>query len=260
MESNSEAIAQLPNSQIGPGPFAQAGPGEPGLISCIVPVYNGERYLAETLDSIFGQTYRRLQVIVADDGSTDGTAEVVARYGASITYRFQPNAGVPAGRNLGLSAARGEFIAFLDADDLWHPEKLAHQVARFEARPALDMCVTLIRNFWVPELLEEQQRYANRRYAQALPGWVCPALLARRRLFEAVGGFNLELLLGDDNDWFLRAFDYGAVRELLPEVLVFRRLHQANMTRDLLHQAPKALLRVVKLTLDRRRQRRRIAD
>jgi glycosyltransferase involved in cell wall biosynthesis len=259
MESSSEARSRSRSGSLEPRPFARAGPGEPNLISCIVPVFNGERYLAETLDSIFEQSCRPLQVIVADDGSTDGTAQVVARYGASITYRFQPHSGLPAARNLGLSAARGEFIAFLDADDLWHPEKLARQVARFEARPELDMCVTLVRNFWVPELIQEEQKYADRRYAQALPGWVCPALLARRRLFEAVGGFNLELLQGDDNDWFLRAIDHGAVRELLPEVLVFRRLHQANMSRELLDHTPKALLRVVKLTLDRRRGRR-IAD
>jgi glycosyltransferase involved in cell wall biosynthesis len=225
-----------------------------------VPVFNGERYLAEALDSILEQTYHPLQVIVADDGSSDGTAEVVHRYGAQVTHLFQPHAGLPAARNLGLSAARGELIAFLDSDDIWHPQKLARQMARFAARPELDMCVTLVRNFWAPELIEEQQRYADRRYAQALPGWVCPALLARRRLFEAVGEFNLDLLLGDDNEWFLRAFDHGAVRELLPEVLVFRRLHEENMSRGLLDQTPKALLRVVRLTLDRRRGRRRISE
>jgi len=95
------------------------------LISCIVPVYNGERYLKEALDSILVQTHCPLEIIVADDGSTDGTASVVAGYGEGVKHLWQPNAGETAARNMGLSAAQGEFVAFLDADDLWHPEKLA---------------------------------------------------------------------------------------------------------------------------------------
>ena len=93
------------------------------LISCIVPVFNGERYLGEALDSILAQTYRPLEIIVSDDGSTDGTAAVVASYGECVKYLWQVNAGEAAARNLGSSAAGGHFLAFLDADDLWHPEK-----------------------------------------------------------------------------------------------------------------------------------------
>src|SRR5215469_8348389 len=99
------------------------------LVSCIVPVFNGEQYLAEALDSILTQTYRPLEIIVADDGSTDGTAAVVARYGNRVRYLFQPNAGTAAACNLGIKAAQGDFIGFLAADDLWHPEKLARQLA-----------------------------------------------------------------------------------------------------------------------------------
>lgn len=235
--------------------MSQCTTWQPDLVSCIVPCYNGERFLGEALDSILAQTYRPIEVIVADDGSTDGSGAVVARYGPPVRRVRHPHRGLPATRNLGLSAARGEFIAFLDADDLWHPEKLERQVASLRARPELDFCVTQVRNFWVPELEDERQRYQGRRYAQALPGYVCVALLARRSLFEAVGGFDEALPLGDDNDWFLRAFDHGAKRELLPEVLVYRRLHQANMTRQMSDEAPEWLLRVVKRTLDRRRGR-----
>ena len=98
------------------------------MISCIVPVYNGERYLAETLQSILGQRVGPLEVIVVDDGSTDGTAGVARRFGSAIRVLHQTNAGPAAARNLGLSEARGDFVAFLDADDLWKPDKLA----RFE--------------------------------------------------------------------------------------------------------------------------------
>ena len=228
------------------------------LISCIVPVFNGERYLREALESIFKQTYRPLEVIIADDGSTDGTAAVVARYGAQIRYLWQPNAGAPAARNLGLTAARGEFIAFLDADDLWHLEKLARQMARFQARPELDLCVTHLQNFWVPELHEEAARFRNHRFTQALPGYVTQTLLARRRLFERVGQFNDTLRVGDIKDWFFRVAEQKAVLELLADVLVYRRFHETNLsveagTRRMRPLMRDSLLQVVKASLDRRR-------
>jgi len=91
------------------------------LISCIVPVFNGDRYLRECLNSILGQTYQPLEIIVADDGSTDATAEVAKSYGRRITYVHQTNRGYWAAKNLGLSAAQGDLIAFFDVEDLWHP-------------------------------------------------------------------------------------------------------------------------------------------
>src|SRR5712692_4526575 len=94
------------------------------LISCIVPVFNGERYLGETLDSILAQTYRPLEIIVVDDGSTDGTPAVANGYSEFIRYLWQANAGEAAARDQGLKVAQGELMAFLDADDLWHPKKL----------------------------------------------------------------------------------------------------------------------------------------
>jgi glycosyltransferase involved in cell wall biosynthesis len=228
------------------------------LISCIVPVFNGERYLQETLESIFQQTYRPIEVIVADDGSTDGTAVVVAGSGNQIHYLWQPNAGAPAARNLGLRAARGDFIAFLDADDLWHSTKLARQMARFEARPGLDLCVTHLQNFWVPELHAEEVRFRNHRFTQPLPGYVTQTLVARRALFERVGHFNATLRVGDVTDWFLRATEQGAVMELLTDVLVNRRLHESNLsvetgTRRMTPLMQDSLLQVVKASLDRRR-------
>lgn len=117
------------------------------LISCIVPVYNGELYLREAIDSILAQTYRPLEIIVVDDGSTDATPDVVAGYGDRLRYIRQPNAGPGAARNHGLNLAQGEFIAFLDADDLWHPDKLARQMTRFLNRPDLDLCITYAQHF-----------------------------------------------------------------------------------------------------------------
>jgi glycosyltransferase involved in cell wall biosynthesis len=170
--------------------------GKP-LISCIVPVFNGEKYLAEALDSIWKQTYRPLEIIVADDGSSDGTAAVAARYGDQIRYVRQDHSGAPWARNLGLSIAQGEFVAFLDSDDVWHPEKLTRQMKCFQDRPDVDVCVTHVHNFWIRELEQEAGRFQNHRLRQPVPGYVSQALLARRALFDRIGSFDTGVRHGD---------------------------------------------------------------
>jgi glycosyltransferase involved in cell wall biosynthesis len=229
------------------------------LISCIVPVFNGERYLGESLDSILAQSYRPIEIIVVDDGSTDATREVVASYGDQVRYLWQPNAGPPRARNFGLLLAQGQFVAFLDADDLWQPDKLSLQMARFRERPELDLCVTYCQVFWIPELHEEEVRFRDHRLSQPLPGYVTQTLLARRALFDTVGDFDTSRRVGDPADWFLRAAEQRAVMEILPEVLVYRRFHENNFsvesdTRRMRPSMQDAILQVVKASLDRRRR------
>jgi len=231
----------------------------PALVSCIVPVYNGEKYLAEALDSILRQSYRPIEIIVADDGSTDKTAEVVTHYGDRVRYFRQVHSGAPTARNLGLRVARGEFIAYLDADDLWHQEKLARQMGRFEARPELDVCITHLQRFWVPQLQNEMQRFHGHRFAAVLPGYVTQTLLARRSIFDSVGSFDTSKRVGDPMDWFLRAAEHGSVIELLPDLLVFQRMHENNLsvelgTRRMKSSMQDAILHVIKNSLDRRRK------
>ncbi len=223
------------------------------LVSCIVPVFNGERYLAEALDSILAQTYQPLDVIVVDNDSTDGTVQVAAGYGERITYFRQANAGPAGGRNRGLDAARGEFIAFLDADDLWHEEKLARQMARFEVRPELELCLTHLQHFWGPEMKDEEELFRDHRFSGALPAYVVQAMLARRALFDAVGRFDPSLTPNEDTDWFMRAVDRGTVTEILPDVLIFRRMHESNLSRDQTTMFD-LLPRIFKASLDRRRR------
>lgn len=198
------------------------------LISCIIPVYNGERYVAEAIDSVVAQTYRPLQIIVIDDGSTDRTADEVAQYREYVTYIFQTNAGPAAARNGGLSVAKGEFVAFLDADDLWHWEKLARQMACFEANPDLEICLTHVRDFWSPELPVKQVQDQDSTLMNSWPGNICQTLLARRKVFAKVGLFNPAMGVGEDDDWFIRAADRGVAREMLADVLVYRRLYYHN--------------------------------
>jgi glycosyltransferase involved in cell wall biosynthesis len=225
------------------------------LISCIVPVYNGVLYLREALDSIEAQTYTPVEIMVVDDGSTDGTADIIASYGERIKHVYQPNSGPAAACNTGMRSASGEFFAFLAADDLWHEEKLVRQMNRFRYRPEMDASVTHIRNFWTPELREEEIRLQNHRLSQPMPGYTSVTLLARRSAFERVGYFNEALQHGNDLEWFLRAAEYGAVVELLPDVLAFRRLHRANRSRRLAEDSRQTFLKIVKASLDRRRGR-----
>lgn len=227
------------------------------LVSCIVPVFNGERYLAEALASIFAQTHRQLEVIVVDDGSTDATPQVAARFGDAIRYVRQDNGGCGSARNRGIAHASGEYVAFLDADDVWDREKLERQLARFGERPELDYCVTHVQNFWVAGLEAEAERLRNHRRAKPVPGYVAQALLARRSLFASVGGFDPSIRFAETIEWFMRADRNGAVSELLPDVLVFRRLHPSNHTRSSGSRSQDEVLALLKQRLDERRRRGR---
>jgi glycosyltransferase involved in cell wall biosynthesis len=222
-------------------------------VSCIVPVYNGERYLAQALESIVSQSHQQLEILVVDDGSTDGTAAVAAGYAPRVRYLAQQNAGPAAARNRGVAAAGGEFVAFLDADDLWHRDKLARQIARFTARPELDYCVGHVQNFWEAELREEAERFEGHARGHPIAGYVTGTLVARKSLFQRVGNFNPSLGHGDAADWFLRADAAGAVKEMLPDVLLYRRLHQNNRSRVLAADSRGEFLHLLKRALDQRR-------
>jgi len=201
-------------------------------ISCIVPVYNGERFLAEALDSILAQTHQPGEIIVVDDGSTDGTPNILASYGKQVRYERQENAGPASARNAGLDLARGDLVAFLDADDVWHREKLALQRARFEERPELQFVLGHVDNFWMPELRDEEERIGDHQLKRSLPGYVFQAMLARASVFDIVGRIDPALRISEDSDWFSRAQACGTPMEIIPETVVYRRFHSANMSRN----------------------------
>jgi glycosyltransferase involved in cell wall biosynthesis len=224
------------------------------LISCIVPAFNAERYLAEALDSILQQTYRRTEIVVVDDGSTDRSPDVIASFGPRLRAVRQVNSGPAAARNRGVDEARGEFIAFLDADDRWHPDKLRRQLAHFAERPGLDVSVTHCRNFWIPELAEEAERFRDHRIAQPAPAYLASTMLARRSVFERVGPFDTTLRFGHSTQWLLRCRECGMVFEALPDVLYERRIHYLNRTRTMGEASREEFLRLVKAHRDRQRE------
>jgi glycosyltransferase involved in cell wall biosynthesis len=224
-------------------------------VSCIIPVYNGERFLAESIESVLAQTYDcDLEIIVVDDGSTDGSADIARGFGGAVRYVHQENAGPAAARNRGLAEARGEFISFCDADDLWLETKLEKQCARFSERPDLGYCVTLVQNFWEEEVAEERERMADHMRALPIPGYVTLTLLTTRSWMDRVGDFDEDLGHGDAADWFRRADAAGAASELMDEVLARRRLHGENRSRNMAGNSRVEFLTMLKRKLDRERQ------
>jgi glycosyltransferase involved in cell wall biosynthesis len=199
---------------------------EKGLVSAVLIVRNGARFLERALESVRAQSYRRFEIIVVDGGSTDGSV-ALARARDDVRLVFQQRTGIAEAYNTGIDAARGEFIAFLSYDDLWHPEKLALQVAFLRTHPEVRYTVSMLRYFLEPgcelprgirpELLEGEH-----------VGRVMETLVARRALFEEVGGFDPEFRIANDVDWFARVRDSGVPGAVLPEVLLLKRVHDAN--------------------------------
>jgi len=224
----------------------------PFNVTVIVPVYNGERYVAEALESILNQTRKPLEVLVIDDGSTDGTAGVVRSFASRVRYHYQPNRGVGSARDRGAELSRGAFLAFLDADDLWNSDKLALQEEAFEADPSLEAVFGHVRQFVSPDA-DEKTRKTVRYAGEALPGFHVDTLLVRRDAFHRVGHFG-RLKRAGFPDWFARARETGLRYAMLPQVVACRRIHGDNMTRLERDEVQKEYFRLLKAALDRRRR------
>jgi glycosyltransferase involved in cell wall biosynthesis len=225
--------------------------GAAALVSVVIPVYNCEAYLGEAIESVLAQTYRPIDVIVVDDGSSDRSA-AVARSFPEIRCCAQPHAGAGAARNRGVALARGMFLAFLDADDLWARDKLERQMAAFRADPALDMVHSRIRQFHSPELAEDVK--ARLRGAGSVLSGHVSTMLVRRASFDRVGPFPVGWRVGEFIDWYARAREAGLRDMLLPHVAVLRRLHAGN-TGIRERGARGDYASVLKAALDRRRAR-----
>jgi len=225
--------------------------GADPLISAIIPCYNGERYLAAAIESVVQPTYRAVEVIVFDDGFTDRTEEVARRFEGAIRYDRQPHAGSGAARNRGVALASGDFLAFLDADDLWIEDKLARQMAPLQADPALEIICGHAEQFVSPELPDEVKARL-RPEEHPMPSQLPGALLLRRTVFERVGGYSSRFVTATEMDWFMRATEQGVKTLMLPAVVLKRRVHTTNHGR-IRRDARQDYVRVLKAALDRRR-------
>ncbi|MEL6927407.1 MAG: glycosyltransferase family A protein [Cyanobacteria bacterium J06600_6] len=218
-------------------------------VSVIIPAYNGDRYLGEAIDSVLRQTYQDYEIIIVDDGSTDNTAQVAQQYGDSVRYLNQRNQGVAASRNFGLAAALGDYLAFLDQDDLFLPHKLAKQVELLDR----DADLGIVNSGWqicqgddLPESLSSEE--AAVQPWQQIPDlsaanlivWkpvFLGAMLFRRSWLERVGGFDTALEQTPDVDLVMRLAKIGCPAAWVEQITVIYRQHEANASKNSLLQA-----------------------
>jgi len=234
------------------------GQMERPLVSTIVPVFNGERFLGEAIESALAQDHRPHEVVVVDDASTDGTAGVAAGFPGVKLIQLETNSGPAAARNAAIAASSGEFIALFDADDLMAPRRLTTQVGYLVEHP--DAAGVLGREALAVEPGVERPRLN----ALVEPGNEPPqtetdpryypvgTLVARRAAYEQVGPFDESFRIAEDVDWMLRAKDMGLQIGLIDEVVHYRRFHGDNLTYDW-QAARKATLRAFKRRIERKR-------
>ena len=220
------------------------------LISVIVPVYNGEKYLAEAVKSVSDQGYSPLELIIVDDGSTDRTSEIAHSFSPGVRYMRQSNAGPAAARNAGLKVARGDLIAFQDADDLWPHDKLTRQLPRMINDPALEIISGRMQRIKFAGMGDGREVFKEFLPPQISYNLGCA--LFRKSVFERVGLFDVTMRCSEDFDWWMRARECGAHILILRHVTLLYRLHGQSIThgRDL---QGLQLMDGLKKSLERRR-------
>jgi glycosyltransferase involved in cell wall biosynthesis len=200
-------------------------------IAAVITTYNSGAFLEEALASVLAQTRPPEEIIIIDDGSTDDTPERMRRWAKRVAYHRQANAGSSVARNNGWRLAGASWIAYLDADDLWLPDRLERQEAWVRDHPETEAVFGLAQNFVHPgcETMFDPERS---RLDQWQPGWLPSAVLIRRSVLERGGGFDAGLRNAEAIDWLIRQREAGVVLAM-PEIpVVRRRLHGSNKGRD----------------------------
>ncbi len=219
------------------------------LVSVIIPVHNGGRFLGDSLRSVVRQEYPALEIIVVDDGSTDGSAQIAAAF-AGVRGLSQPNQGPGAARNAGIEQARGEIIALLDQDDEWASGKLRTQVAALVADPGLDFSLSHTRTFLEPGM--NRPSWLTEDQIRLTKGFFPGSLVIRREAFARIGLFNPAYRYSSDSDWFFRARDAGLRFAYTEGAWLLRRIHSENQSYHV-RQLQKELLEITCRSIRRKR-------
>ena len=195
-------------------------------VSVVIPAYNAAKFIRQAIANVLEQTLLPLEIIVVDDGSIDDTAKIAESFAVRLVQ--QENMGVSAARNRGIREAKGEFIAFLDADDLWTKDKLETQVEYMQAHPEILFTVSRIKFFL------ESENYVPPGFRRELLegdhiGYIMQTLMARPKIFDLVGFFDEKLKTSEDVDWFARAKDLSVASAVMPKVLLHKRIHKTNI-------------------------------
>ncbi len=222
------------------------------LVSVIMTVYNGEKYVKEALQSIVDQTCPEKEIIVIDDGSTDNTVGIVTEFSNDLIYEYTEHAGIAAGWNRGVQKATGAYLSFLDADDLWPPHKLQKQVSFFRENPGVDIVFGYAREFSSPEL-STTKTDSQKRKQQDIPGISAGTMMIEREKFLEIGLFDSKWRKGIFSDWYLRATERKVSVYMDRDIFLHRRIHDTNHGKV---QRDKYVdyVRMLKASIDRKRQ------
>jgi len=221
------------------------------LISIIIPVYNGQSYLAEAIKSILDQTIKEFQIIIVDDGSDDNSADIIKSFSGPIEYHYLTNGGTAAARNFGVQNSKGSFLAFLDQDDLWTENKLEIQLSAFSKNSELDVVFGHVQQFYSPET-DEIFRQNNKCPSHPMPGYLPSAMLVKKDAFLNTGFFESAWQIGEWANWYVRAREKHLKMMMLPEVVTLRRIHAANKG-VIQRRSLNEYVHILKASLDRRR-------
>jgi len=230
-------------------PRAASGPAETPLVSVIIPVLNGEAFVADAVNSVLAQNYPALEIIIIDDGSTDGTEAAVRRLPCEVHYFKQDRQGPAAARNRGIRDASGDLVAFLDVDDLWPEHTLHRLVGELRADPALEVARGYSQ---VMEFDPASGRYEYRGNPRESFPYSIASGVYRKRVFDRVGLFDKTLLFGEDTDWYNRAAEMKIPIRRVEAVTLHVRRHGQNMTNGKT-LVELNMLRVLKMSIDRQR-------
>lgn len=212
--------------------------------SAIIPAYNADRYIRQCLESVRGQTRPPDQIVVVDDGSTDRTLDSVRSFGARVEIIRLSHAGIPATRNAGLRRATGTFIAFLDADDMWQPEKLEIQLDVL-AKTGAEIAVGRMQ-------MIHDDGATLRPLLYPWHGYYLGASLIHRDVFDRIGVFDESQPTAEDLDWFLRAKESGASMVMHDDIVLHYRRHNSNISSDR-EARYRFVAMALKKSIDRRR-------
>lgn len=196
-------------------------------ISVIIPVYNAEKYVEEAVESVLNQTVQPEEIIIINDGSTDGSAEKAKEYEPDVKLISQENKGISGARNTGLRAADGNIIAFLDSDDIWTEDHLEVLLSALKKNKNCAIVCGYVRQFMSKDVDENENRIPEG--AEIMPGYVVGASLIKKEVFEKIGLFNEDLILADTVDFFARAKDANLSIKIIDDIVLKRRIHTSNV-------------------------------
>lgn len=199
------------------------------FVSVIIPAKNAAKYITEAIASISGQLPAKSEILVVDGGSTDQTREIAQSANPKVRTMLEPEPGNTAALNLGIANAQGDYVAFLDADDLWTPDKLDLQLKALNTDPTLEACFGLMESFFSPELsLEERTKRQCPSGRQ--PAILAGAMLARKGIFQKYGSFDTAYLYTSFLEWFGRARRMGLSSKVVDAAVLRRRIHTTNVS------------------------------